>query len=379
MRKVFILIIIMISINLFAQELNNTHYAVPFLTNNPNSRIGGIGEIDVVSSHLYKDAGFYSNPSLLSNQGKHTGIYLSYLPWLRALVNDMSFIELNGYYSINSANSIGLNFTYCNLGEIYTASLGEFHSYELAPKIIYSHSFNHFSAGIAGKYIRSVYGNGYINDTTKLHPINSYAVDIGFNYKNSIIFYEDLKILYNIGLSIDNFGPKVSYSNSSEKMFIPTTLNFGILFNPETIISKKEKACLLIAYQAEKHLVPTPPIYNSTGEYIIKGKDPNINVFKALTQSFYDAPGGYNEELNEILHKIGGEASYNYNDFIYVALRTGLLFEHVTKGNRKYMTTGFGFGYKGFTIDFKYLITRYNNPMKHTWGITLGLFTNLEK
>jgi len=45
---------------------------------------------------------------------------------------------------------------------------------------------------------------------------------------------------------------------------------------------------------------------------------------------------------------------YKYNNFLFA--RTGYLHEHKLKGNRQYVTLGFGLAYQVFTIDMAYLI-----------------------
>ena len=56
------------------------------------------------------------------------------------------------------------------------------------------------------------------------------------------------------------------------------------------------------AFDINKLLVPTPPIYDSLAtvpgpENIISGKDPNVGVLQGILQSFSDAPGGFKKSL----------------------------------------------------------------------------------
>jgi hypothetical protein len=136
-----------------------------------------------------------------------------------------------------------------------------------------------------------------------------------------------------------------------------------------------------------KLLVPTPPNYKykrdpvtgektseieidpATGNKVIeKGKNPNVDVGTGIIQSFYDAPGGFNEELREVNISTGVEYSYN-NIF---AVRTGFFYEPKTKGSRQFLTFGVGFKFKVITVDGSYLIpTALQNPLAGTWRITL--------
>jgi hypothetical protein len=106
---------------------------------------------------------------------------------------------------------------------------------------------------------------------------------------------------------------------------------------------------------------------------IIDGKDPNVGVPIAIFQSFYDAPGGFREELREITYSIGTEYWYN-NQF---AIRAGYFNENASKGNRKYFTTGAGFRLKGFTIDFSYLMPlAQNHPLARTLRFSMSFDLN---
>ena len=129
-----------------------------------------------------------------------------------------------------------------------------------------------------------------------------------------------------------------------------------------------------------KLLVPTLPVYlkteegkdslNSEGVKLIEaGMDPNVSVAQAVFQSFYDAPGGFREEMQEI--NVSGGIEYWYAK--QFALRTGYFYEAPNKGNRTYFTIGAGLKYNIFNLDFSYLIsTARNNPLDNTLRFTLS-------
>jgi hypothetical protein len=125
------------------------------------------------------------------------------------------------------------------------------------------------------------------------------------------------------------------------------------------------------AFDINKLLVPTPPVYNNDGEITV-GKDPNVSVVSGIFQSFGDAPEGISEEIREINYSIGTEYWYA-NQF---AIRAGYFFEHDTKGGRKFFTFGSGVKYNVFALDFSYLINASrsingNNPLANTMRFTL--------
>ncbi|MEA3317356.1 MAG: PorV/PorQ family protein, partial [Bacteroidota bacterium] len=93
------------------------------------------------------------------------------------------------------------------------------------------------------------------------------------------------------------------------------------------------------------------------------------SVPQGMIQSFYDAPGGFKEELHEIKYSVGMEYLY-LNQF---AIRAGYFHENQNKGNRKYFSVGAGIKLNVFNIDFSYLVpVKQNNPLANTVRFTLG-------
>ncbi len=385
-RIIIFLSIILISSNIsFSQpdisipQTNNVQYALPILDINNNARIGGFGEVGVVSSLFYKDGGLFQNPALISRNAKYAGINLSYEPWLREITEDLNISSISGFYAIDSSNALGINFSYFDMGQIdLTNEVGEFagtiNPHELFLKLGYNHSFNKsISTGFAIKYLQSKIGENLPDVKT----INSFAIDIGFNYDRKYKLNQLSCLNTSLGVAITDFGPRVSYTGS-DKHFIPTKFMAGLFINPDIDLSHKFRFNIELGYQAEKYIVPTPPVYDIDGN-IIDGYDSDISSFKALYQSFYDAPGGFEEEVNEIKHKFGSELRLSYSDIAYFAFRHGRQIEHETKGNRKYQTFGYGVGLYGFMLDYMKLKTENDSPLDGTWILTVGYRINLDK
>jgi hypothetical protein len=126
-------------------------------------------------------------------------------------------------------------------------------------------------------------------------------------------------------------------------------------------------------------MVPTPPIYETDADgniifdpngdpIIAEGKDPDRGVISGMFGSFFDAPDGFSEEMQEVMISFGAE--YWYNQLF--AARAGYFYEHANKGNRKYFTVGLGFRYQVFGIDFAYLIpTQQEHPLAETLRFSL--------
>ena len=125
--------------------------------------------------------------------------------------------------------------------------------------------------------------------------------------------------------------------------------------------------------------MPTPPIYatdslgnpitDASGNLVIAdGMDPNVSPFTGMIQSFYDAPGGFSEEMKEFIWVIGAEYWYDKQ----FAVRAGYFHESEMKGNRQFFTLGAGLRYNVFGLDFSYLIpTEQQNPLANTLRFTL--------
>ena len=123
-----------------------------------------------------------------------------------------------------------------------------------------------------------------------------------------------------------------------------------------------------------KLLVPTPPLYivnDETGDSTLYGKPIPTSLPMSWIQSFYDAPGGFNEEMHEIM--ISGGLEYWYRQ--QFAIRGGYFHEHALKGNRKYFALGAGMKLNVFYLDFSYLVSASGrtNPLANTMRFTLGL------
>ena len=378
-KSFFILLLLFISLYSFSQT-NNVEFVLPILDINTNARLGGFGEVGVVSSPFYKNTGVFQNPALISKHSKFAGINYSHMPWLRNIIGDININGFAGYFAIDSSNAIAANFTYFDLGELtYTNEFGEFmgtdNPCEYYLKFGYNHSFNKFiSTGIALKYFRSDIVPSYYENAK---DVNSIAFDLGFNYDKKYKLNNTSNLNTSLGVAITNFGPRVSYVESVNE-FLPTKLLLGLFINPDINIYDYFRLNIELAYQAEKYLVPTPPIYDIDGN-ILDGYDSDISSFRALYQSFYDAPGGFEEELNEIKHKFGSELRFSYSDIVYFAFRHGRQIEHETKGNRKYQTFGYGIGAFGFMLDYMKIKAENNSPLDGTWAISFGYRINLDK
>jgi hypothetical protein len=167
------------------------------------------------------------------------------------------------------------------------------------------------------------------------------------------------------------------YTNTDRRDFIPTNLKLGAALTLEL----DDYNDLTITTDFNKLLVPTPPIYNAEGDSILSGRDPDVGTATGIVQSFYDAPGQFDPETNSIvsgsilgeeLREVNISAGLEYWYDKQFAFRSGYFFEHLTKGNRQFITIGAALRYQVMTIDISYLIsTTQNNPLANTLRFSL--------
>lgn len=354
--------------NDLAGQEKSIEYAVPFLIIAPDSRAGGMGDVGAATSPDYSS--MHWNPAKYAFIKSDMGVAISYTPWLRNLIGDIDLYHVSAFGRIDERQTVAMSLLYFSLGDIQftddqNTDLGSHSPNEFAIDVAYARSFsNNISGGIAFRYIRSDITGGAFVENNETKAGNAVAADISMYYVNEKIKLFERYSTLSFGLNISNIGSKVSYTEI-EKDFLPTNLKLGLAY----LVNFDDFNSFTLAFDLNKFLVPTPPIYNDSQE-IISGYDPDVSVPQGMIQSFYDAPGGFTEELHEIKYSIGAEYWYAKQ----FAIRGGYFNEHQEKGNRKYFTAGVGIKFNVFTFDFSYLIaTSQNHPLDKTMRFTLGL------
>ena len=383
-QKIFLFLIsVTLLLNVNAQsvitkdgkQLNVITTAVPLLMIGPDARAGGMGDGGVASS---PDANsMHWNPAKYARIADDMGFSFSYTPWLRNLVNDINLAYVSFYKRINTMSTFATTLRYFSLGEItFTdvtgAEIGTYKPNEFAIDATYSRILtDKLSLAVVGRFIYSNLTQGQFVAGVETKPGISVAADIAVYWEDKVEWFKSTDATFAWGINISNIGSKISYSGTNiEKDFIPTNLRFG----PRLTLDLDDYNSISFQVDINKLLVPTPPIYSDStdaeGNYIIeKGMNPNVSVITGMIQSWYDAPGGFSEEMREFSFAFGTE--YWYTDVL--ALRGGFYYEDLTKGNRKYATLGVGLRYNVFGLDFSYLIpvTKDQNPLQNTLRFTL--------
>lgn len=361
---------------------NTITTAVPFLMITPEARGGGMGDVGVA---LPNDPNaMHWNISKIPFNEKKGAVSLSYTPWLRSLVPDISLAYMSGYAKINDRSAVAASLRYFSLGQIqftdqFGNSTGNYNPNELAVDLGYASKLSdHFSLGIAFRYIRSDLAGAFNQSSSPVQAGNAFAGDMTAYYTNKTKLKLEGKrynLNYSFGGAITNIGSKISYTSQQYQNFIPINLRIGGYGQLE--IDKYNTIALALDFN--KLLVPTNPVYAKTvagydsitpagQRIIVSGMNPDVPPIQGMIQSFYDAPGGLQEELREINISTGLEYWYDKQ----FALRAGFFHESPFKGNRKFMTFGAGFRFNVFGVDLSYLIPIENrNPLEKTLRFTL--------
>ncbi len=363
-RLTTMLLVLAASLSVFAEEevaYNPIPTTVTFLTISPESRGSAMGDVGAATSPgVYAQ---YWNPAKYAFIDDQFGLGLSYTPWLRALVNDIGLINVNGYYRFDDLQTISSSLRFFSMGEIQgTGHDGEktvtIEPTEFALDLGYARKFSErWSGAVLFRYIRS---DIYKSAVDGVSAANAFAVDIAAYYTNRDVYIADYSANYAFGLNISNLGSKISY-NEKDRLFLPANLklgaSLGLDFDSYNAVS--------LSVDANKLLVPTPPL-----DYKDAKTDYNeIGSLEGAIKSFSDAPGGFREEMQEIMLSAGLEYAYDETFFV----RGGYFYEHENKGNREFFSIGAGFKMNVFALDVSYLVPRYSSsPLANTLRFSLS-------
>jgi hypothetical protein len=356
--------------------------AVPFLNFAPDSRHSAMGDVGVATSADAFSA--HWNAGKMAFVENDMGFSLSYSPWLGRLVNDMFVSYLTGYRRIDEKSAWGIDLRYFNMGDIQLTDgrgneLGEFTPRDIAIGGTYSRKLSeNFGLGISARFIHSnLSGNISSVGGSESRPGVTVGADVGVYY-NKEVYSGNKTGMFSWGATITNIGPKITYNSAEDLDFIPTNLRVGTAY----MVNFDNFNSLTFALDFNKLLVPSPPIWkrnedgslatDDNGNLIIEpgnGRNPNRPLLSGMFGSFTDAPGGFREEMQEIMISFGMEYSYNK----MFALRTGYFYENPNKGGRRYFTMGLGYVYKEMlAFDFSYLVPQIqNHPLAETLRVSL--------
>jgi hypothetical protein len=335
-----------------------------FLMVNPDARSSGTGD---AMTGLEPDVNsLYGNAAKIVFAGDF-GISASYSPWMWEMNTTEQRSNL-GYLSVfktfnNQTEGVGLSMRYFSHGDITFrddngAVLQNYHPKEYAIDASYARRLgDHVALAITLRYIHSDLGQGNYNGLQQKSS-NAVAGDVGF-YSQNYAKYDPAGNRYSWGVSFTNIGSKLKYTdNGNRSTFLPMNLRIG---GGYSFVNTEEHTFTILA-DINKLLIPTPPIYKTDGsgdftDEIEKGKDPNRGVPASIISSFYDAPGGFREEVKEFTAGAGMEYSYYHQLFI----RAGYFYENPVKGYRQHFSAGIGTKIKSMCLDLAYIMPTANS------------------
>ncbi|MDN5284759.1 MAG: hypothetical protein JWR38_1033 [Mucilaginibacter sp.] len=343
---------------------------VPFLNISPDSRSGAMGDAGVAISPDV-NANFW-NPSKLAFLESNDALSLSYSPWLRHLVPDISLSYLSYAHKLSDRNTLGASLRYFNYGsipltDISANDLGTYTPNEFSLDATFARKFGeNLSLGLTMRYIRSNFSNiAFSQGSSQTDKAgNAAAVDVSLYYKKP--YGSDN--LFAFGVNVSNIGTKISYSDVGPSYFLPANLKIGAA----NTWNFDETSQLTVTLDLNKLLVPT----NRDSSGVIS----DVSVPSGIFRSFTDAPGGFKEELKEITLSPGAEYWYNQQ----FAVRAGYFYEAQSKGGRRYLTLGVGMKYDIFNFDFSYLAASQQNSalantLRFSLSASFGGTTNVSK
>lgn len=356
--------------------------SVPFLRITPDARGGAMGDVGIAVS---ADANsMHYNTSKLVFAEQDMGISATYTPWLRALgLNDMYLAYLAGYKQINNRQAIGFSARYFSLGEINFTDeqgtpTGTGSPNELEANVGFAQKLNEsFSVGVNAKFIYSNLAAGAVVGTTTAKVGVAGAADLSLSYRKTIK-KSGKKDFLNVGLAFTNIGSKITYTNSSNRDYLPSNLGLGVAYEKNI----NEYNTITFALDINKLMVPSPQYAKIVDENGVEITNPNYNTnnneiadykeyppITAIFTSFGDSPEGFSGEIKELNYSLGLEYWYDKQ----FAVRAGYFHENKYKGGRKYITLGLGLKYNVFGLNFSYLVptTTQRNPLDNTLRFSL--------
>ena len=395
MKKVLLSMMVLCAscVSIFAQESTNVSYndaketygymnpivsGVPSMSISPDAVAGGMGDVGVATNSDMNSQ--YWNSSKYAQNESSAGFAFSYTPWLRKLgVNDINLLYLAGYYTPSKmAGTISASLRFFQLGEVLLRESADAiplsaNPYEMTFDLGYSRMLTeNFSLGIVMRLVAS-------DLTAKTDP-NYYT---GYAFGADVNGFYSLPIemaagtsRFNFGFNISNIGTRITYDKGDNYNFIPANLRLGVGYQ----LPFDQYNRLLISLEANKMMVPSR--YSKIAKYnpdfdasnmdtwaMTTEEYNKISSMEGLIMSWYDAPGGFAEEMAEINWGIGLEYAYNEQFFG----RVGYNNEAKDKGNRKYFTVGAGFKLSAFKLDVGYVIaTSASNPLDQTLRFSLA-------
>ncbi|MDB9884560.1 PorV/PorQ family protein [Candidatus Marinimicrobia bacterium] len=273
-----------------------------FLLISPGARAGGMGEAQVaVANDAY--ASYWNPAGLAFLEGSE--IAIMHVNWLPNLADDLYYEFLGFRRKFENLGTLGGHLIYLNLGEQvrmdeYAQYQGKFTSYMTAAAISYSTKLS--SSSSFGMNAKLSYQH-LVELGTGSEKGSGTSTDFGFDFGYMKKGWLTPKL--DLGVTMTNIGPKVSFIDPDQADPQPTNLTFGFAYE----LFKNENNSFKVVYDVDKLLVSSYPDmdwdgdgliggYNSSGDETTKNNDYNKNgkleiahkdpLYKAIFTSWVD-------------------------------------------------------------------------------------------
>ncbi len=292
-----------------AAEVSAQTTAAISLSIPPNSRANGMGQAFVAVAD--DGTATWWNPGGLGFQDQRKDGQITYSKLVPDLADDVAYIFPSFILPVKSWGTFGASLVYLNYGTSTSSSdtgeLGpDFTSYEMAPTISYGTKvIEGLGVGASFKYIR-VDLAPQLAGLSKPAVGSTWAFDLGALYRIP-------GDMVNVGLTVQNLGPNISFIAPDRDDAIFRNLKAGVAVNAY----QKNAARVLVAADINQLLVK---FETTTGD----------------------------ERFPKPIYNAGIEAGYQ--TAVNVALRAGYVYDD--DGDIKDPTFGLGIGYRAFEFDY---------------------------
>lgn len=325
MRKTLYCVLIAFVLSLGALSAISEASAL-FLLISPGARAGGMGEAQVaVANDAYAS---YWNPAGLAFL-EDSEIALMHVNWLQNLVPDMYYEFLAYHKHVPSLGTLGGHIIFLNLGEQErrgenNEDLGTFTSFMYALTLSYGAKISPYSAiglnakilhqNLTGKGAGAERGEGVSTD---------FAFDLAYLHKGFLTSKLDM------GITITNIGPKVSFIDEAQADPMPTNLTLGL--NYRIIDTEFNRLNLVVDF--DKMLVASYPemdwdgdgrvgLYNDNGKWVGEAGEYNKSGDREAAHTDPIHLAFFTSWLDDWY--LGGDIDWDENTYIGGYYETGL-------------------------------------------------------
>ena len=333
MRSLLILLFIGFQFSVTGQEVeSDPQSAIPWIRIPADIRASGMGDVGVATEADVNAARW--NPAKLVWLGHTSELGVSYLPYLRTLINDAFLLGGNYAKRINDESALAVGFTYFTVGEVELRETIDQEALLVQPNtftldVAYGLQLNdEWSVGAGLRFISD--NQQTPDDLTSDRAGNALAADVGVFYRSKLQVTEGNDSRWRAGVALSNVGTPIAYVSDGPESPLPTTLRFGvgrdIIYDYDSSLSLTLEANTMVVAVSD----------NSLG--------------------------------------LGLGAEYVFRSDLF--LRSGYYLDTADNTDRNYLTLGAGVRRGNLLVDVSYLFStsRVVNPFENTLrvGISLG-------